>query len=301
MTTVHGHRRAGASGYRELAIALLITISVMVIELIVGLISGSLALLADAGHMLTDALALGLALFAAWVASKPATTQNTYGYYRTEILAALTNGVILLLLVCWITVHAVDRLHHPSVIQTGPMLAAAVLGLAANLVSGRILFRAGSQNLNIRGAWLNVVGDALGSVGVIMAGLLVRFKGWRMADPLVSLFIGALIGINAWMLVKRAVNILLESAPAHLSTAQIVQAIRQIDGVEAVHDLHLWTITTGMEAMSGHLVIRELAQGPQILAALNRMLSERFGITHTTFQLEVASHACEAPEVLPRS
>ena len=275
-----------------MGLALLITVSFMVVELVAGLISGSIALLADAGHMLTDVSALSLALFAAWIATKPATPEKTYGYYRTEILAALVNGVALWLLVAWISVRAIDRLQHPPTIQTGPMLVAAVLGLLANLTSSFILSHARARNLNIRGARLHVLGDALGSCGVITAGVLVRVKGWTIADPLASLFIGLLIAISSWVLVKQAVNVLLEATPAHLNMAHVIQAMREVDGVQEVHDLHLWTITTGLEAMSGHIIVERLAEGPAILGALNRLLSERFGITHTTFQLEPRLHAC---------
>jgi cobalt-zinc-cadmium efflux system protein len=284
--TIHPHQREGRSGFRELALAMMITISIMVVEIVAGLISGSLALLADAGHMVTDAAALALSLFAAWMAVRPATPGKTYGYYRTEILAAFVNGVALCLLVMWIGVRAALRFQHPPEILTGPMLVAASLGLLANLVSGGILFRVRGQSLNVRSAWVHVLSDALGSCSVIVAGLLIRFKGWRLADPMASLFIGVLIALNAWLLVKRAVNILLEGAPSHLNTLQLVEAMRAIDGVLEVHDVHLWTITTGLEAMSGHVIVDRLSRSPDILAAVNRMLQERFGITHTTFQLE---------------
>ncbi|HBH97666.1 MAG TPA: cation transporter [Candidatus Omnitrophica bacterium] len=284
--SIHPHQREGQSGFRELALAMTITIGMMVVEIIAGLISGSLALLADAGHMVTDAAALALSLFAAWMATRPATPDKTYGYYRTEILAAFVNGIALCLLVVWIGARAAHRLHHPPDILTGPMLAAASLGLLANVVSGRILFHARQRSLNVQSAWVHVLSDALGSCSVIAAGLLVRFKGWRLADPAASLFIAVLIALNAWLLVKRAVHILLEGAPSHLDTLQLVEAMRAVDGVLEVHDVHLWTITTGLEAMSGHLVVDRLSRSPDILAAANRMLQERFGITHTTFQLE---------------
>ena len=285
--STHPHRPEGPSGTRELILALLITVSFMMVEVVAALISGSLALLADAGHMLTDVSALSLSLFAAWIATKPATPEKSYGYYRTEILAALINGVALCLLVIWIYARALQRLHNPPDVLTGPMLVAAVLGLAANLASSRILAGAGTRNLNIRGARINVIGDALGSCGVIGAGLLMRFKGWRHADPLASLLIGFFIAFSAWMLMKQAVNVLLESTPDHLDLDRILEAIRDVEGVRDIHDLHLWTITTGLEAMSGHILVEDLGRGPQIVEALNRLVSERFGITHTTFQLEL--------------
>lgn len=284
--SIHPHQREGPSGARELTMALGLTASVMVVEVLAGLMSGSIALLADAGHMLTDVSALGLALFAAWIATKPATLEKTYGYYRTEILAALVNGAALWLLVIWICARAIHRLQQPPEVQTGPMLAAAALGLAANLASSVILSRAGQATLNVQGARLHVLGDALGSCGVIVAGLLIRFKGWRLADPVASLLIGLLIAISSWVLVKRSVNVLLEATPSHLNLGAITQAMRQVAGVKEAHDVHLWTITTGMEAMSGHIIVDRMADGAAILDALNRLCSERFGITHTTFQLE---------------
>lgn len=292
--SIHAHRREGASGQKELAQALLITLSVMVVELVAGLMSHSLALLADAGHMLTDAFALSLGLFAAWMASRPATPEKTFGYYRTEILAALINGVALWLIVIWIYVRAWARLSNPEQIFTGPMLVAACVGLIANISSGLVLSRAQSTSLNVRGAWLHVVGDALGSCGVITAGLLIRFKGWVLADPMVSMFIGLLIALSSWVLIRRAVNILLEGAPAHLNLTRITERMRHVPGVHEVHDVHLWTITTGLEAMSGHIIVESLAQGPAILTELNQVLSEEFGIHHTTFQLEPHDHRCEA-------
>lgn len=281
------HAREGPTGRRELSWALLVTASFMLVEFVAAFMSGSLSLLADAADMLTDSSALSISLFAAWIARRPASPGKTYGYYRTEILAALINGVALCLLVIWIGARALQRLHNPPDVLTGPMLVAAVLGLAANLASSRILAGAGTRNLNIRGARINVIGDALGSCGVIGAGLLMRFKGWRHADPLASLLIGFFIAFSAWMLMKQAVNVLLESTPAHLDLDRILEAIREVEGVRDVHDLHLWTITTGLEAMSGHILVEDLGRSPQIVEALNRLVSERFGITHTTFQLEL--------------
>lgn len=283
---IHPHCREGPCGGRELLIALGLTAGVMVVEVLAGVMSGSIALLADAGHMLTDVSALSLALFAAWIATKPATLEKTYGYYRTEILAALVNGVALWLLVAWVGVRAIHRLQSPPDVDTAPMLAAAALGLAANLASSMILSKAKQPTLNVQGARLHVLSDALGSCGVIVAGLLIRFKGWRLADPVASLFIGLLIAVSSWVLVKRSVNVLLEATPSHLDLGAITQAMRQVAGVKDVHDVHLWTITTGMEAMSGHIMVDRGADGGAILEELNRLMSERFGITHTTFQLE---------------
>ena len=281
-----------SAGRRALSLALLLTLGMMAVELAAAWVSGSLSLLADAGHMLTDAAALMLSLFAAWVSTRPATIEKTYGYYRTEILAALANGVALWLIVIWIDLRALHRLHHPVAVSSGPMIAIAALGLVVNLVSGWLLRTERASNLNMQGAWLNVMSDALGSVGVIVAGLLVRWHGWTAADPVASMVISVLIAVNSWNLVAKSVNILLEGTPGHLQIPAVIMAMRTIPGVREVHDVHLWTITTGMEAMSGHVIVEDVARSAEVLFGLNSVLSQRFGITHTTLQLEPPSHVC---------
>ena len=284
--SVYTHKRPASGGQAELRVALLLTVVMMIVEGIVGWLSGSLALMADAGHMLADASGLALSLFAAWFATRPATPEKTFGYYRTEILAALANGIALWLIIVFIYLRAFYRLQHPMSVLSGPMLAVAVVGLCINLFSGWMLMGGRSISLNIHGAWLNVMSDAWGSVGVIIAGLLIHWYGWTSADPIASLIIGALIGVTSWSLVKQSVNILLEGAPSHLKIPDVVQAMRAVPGVHEVHDLHLWTITTGMEAMSGHIIVNDMGSSGEILAGLNAVLSQRFGITHTTLQLE---------------
>ena len=292
--TTDAHRPAAQLNWRGLLLALGLTLVVMVVEFVVGWISGSLALLADAGHMLTDAAALGLSLFAAWIAQRPATLQKTYGYYRTEILAALANGIALWLLVAWIYVRAFQRLQDPILVPSGPMIAVALLGLGVNLLSGWLLAHEQEQNvsLNLQGAWLNVMSDALGSVGVIVAGVLVRAFGWTTADPIASMVIGVLIAVSSWNLVRQSVNILLEGTPRHLRIPDVVEAMRSVAGVREVHDVHLWSITTGLESMSGHVVVDDVGRGAAILAGLQGVLTQRFSISHTTFQLEPRTHAC---------
>ena len=284
--SVHDHQRPSAGGESALRRALLLTVGMAVIELVAGWLSGSLALLADAGHMVTDAAALALSLFAAWMARRPATPEKSYGYYRTEILAALANGIALWVVVVWIYVRAIQRLQHPPAVDAKMMLVVAVVGLIVNLLCGWLLMDERTASLNVRGAWLNVMSDALGSVGVNVAGLAIWWYGWTAADPVASLVIGVLIAINSWNLVKQSVNILLEGTPGHLEIAEVVQAMRSVSGVHEVHDLHLWTITTGMDAMSGHVIVEDVTKSADVLETLNRLLSERFGITHTTFQLE---------------
>jgi cobalt-zinc-cadmium efflux system protein len=284
--SVHSHQREGSGGRRELRVALLLTLVMMVVEFVTGWMSGSLALLADAGHMLTDASALGLSLFAAWIATRPATSEKTYGYYRTEILAALANGLALLLIVVWIVAQAIQRLKAPLLVPSGLLMAVASLGLGVNLLSGWLLRRQRAANLNLQGAWLNVMSDAAGSLGVIVAGALIRWFGWTAADPIASLLIAALITVNAWRLVSQSVNILLEGAPGRLRLPEVIHDMRAIPGVRDVHDVHLWTIASGLDAMSGHVIVEDVSRHQEILARLNELLARRFGITHTTFQLE---------------
>ncbi|MBI2496322.1 MAG: cation transporter [Candidatus Omnitrophica bacterium] len=289
----HSHQRPKSEGPQGLLIALGLTLAMMVIEFIAGWVSGSLALFADAWHMLTDASMLALSSFAAWFSVRPATSQKTYGYYRMEVLAAFANGVSLWLVVIWIYARAIQRLHHPLMVSSGPMMTVAMVGLLVNLLSAWVLRKGRVSNLNIQGAWLNVMSDALGSVGVIVAGALIRRYGWMTADPIASMVIGILIAVTSWKLVTQAVNILLEGTPGHLRIHDIVQAMRTIPGIHEVHDIHLWTITTGMDAMSGHVSVEDMARSAEILSGLSALLSQRFGITHTTFQLEPRAHVCQ--------
>ena len=286
------HRRSSEGGQRELRAALALTLLMMVVEAAVGWWSGSLALLADAGHMLTDASTLGLSLFAAWVAMRPATTKKTYGYARTEILAALVNGIALWLIVFWIYARAIARLHHPQPVQGGPVMLVATIGLGVNLLSAWLLRRGRHASLNLEGAWLNVMSDALGSVGVIAAGAVIQRFGWIAADPIASMAIGVLIAMNSWNLVKQSLNILLEGTPGHVRIPELVGAMQAVPGVYEVHDVHLWTITTGMDAMSGHVIVDDLGRSEAVLDGLKALLADRFSITHTTLQLESRAHVC---------
>jgi cobalt-zinc-cadmium efflux system protein len=287
------HHRDDPRGHHQLLTALALTAGVMLVELVASVFSGSLALMADAGHMLTDAAALGLSFFASWIATKPATQEKTFGYYRTEILAALINGVMLWLLVIFVGLHALQRMREPAIIQTGPMFAAAVLGLAVNLLNAWILRGIGGPNLNVESARLHVLSDALGSLAVIIAAVIIRLKGWALADPVASLVIALMIALSSWRLVAQSVNILLEGAPAHISVADIDTLIRTVPGVHQVHDVHVWSISTGLEAMSGHVVVDDQADAPSILSTLRRQLRQRFNIRHTTIQLEPCTRPCE--------
>ena len=245
--------------------------------------------MADAGHMLTDAAALGLSLFALRFAARPATARKTYGFQRVEILAALVNGVTLVLISLVIFYEAYQRLFSPPPVKSGPMLAVACAGLVINLLCASALHRSHSTNLNVRGALLHVIGDALGSVGAIVAGILMLTQGWYMADPLISFAVGLLILYNSWRLVKDSVDILLEGTPAHIDLATVHGALNSVEGVESIHDLHIWTLTSGIHAMSCHAVVCGDDDRHQILEQLSEIVRRRFKIDHTTIQLEEVS------------
>ncbi len=260
----------------------------MGLEIVAGFLSHSLALLADAGHMATDAAALGMSLFACWIARQPATRTKTYGFYRTEILAAFLNGLTLWLIVAWIVYEAVQRFFHPPVVRAPMMLAAAVIGLAANLGCAWLLRPSQAQSLNLRGAYLHVLSDALGSVSVIGAAVVIWTTGWFRADPIASLLVCAGILWGSWSLIRDSVNILLEGAPAHIEVPKVMRAMQAVPGVRRIHDVHIWTITSGMEAMSAHVVVDDSLGSQEVLNHLNALLCDRFGIHHTTFQLETS-------------
>lgn len=284
----HDHAPATAAGRhaRPLAWSLALTLGFLVIEVAVGLWSRSLALLADAGHMLTDAMSLALALIAIWFAAKPATPRKSYGYYRVEILAALVNAVVLLGISAAILFEAYRRWTEPPQVMAGPMILVALLGLAVNLVSAWLLRGGAHESLNIQGAYLEVLSDALGSLGVLVAGVVVALTGWRLADPLVAAGIGLFIVPRTWNLLRQAVNILLEATPAHVDVVEVTAAIQAVPGVRGVHDLHIWTLTSGKHAMSAHVLVDDAAGSAQVLDRLHAVLHERFGIDHTTTQLE---------------
>jgi cobalt-zinc-cadmium efflux system protein len=265
----------------------------MAIEIFGGILSHSLALLGDAGHMLVDALALALSLIALNLAKKPATTTRTYGFHRSEILAALANGVTLVLVAVYIFYEAYQRFRTPPTVQTTIMLAVAVTGLAANLVTMRLLHRARHSNLNVRAAFFHVLGDTLSSVGVIAGGIIIAVTGWKIVDPIIAIMIGIIILWGAVGLVRESVDILLETVPKHISLEKVKEVIKGVKGVVELHDLHIWTITSGIYALSTHILIQDqmLSRAGEITTAINRELAQKFNITHTTFQLE--NEKCE--------
>jgi cobalt-zinc-cadmium efflux system protein len=286
----HAHPHSQTAGHRRpLRIALVITAVVLAAEVGGGLLSRSLALLADAGHMLTDVGALGLSLFAFWLADRPASARHTFGWRRFEIFAAFLNGVALWLVAAVIGYEAFKRLQSPPPVKSGLMLAVAAVGLAANILVGAILFRGRRDNLNVRGAFLHVVGDALGSVAVLAAALLIALTGSYVWDPLVSAVVCLIILWSSVLLIRDSFRIFMEGTPPHLDLAVLRAALQAIDGVADVHDLHVWTITSGFVSMSAHVVIREGTEPARVLERAQEAMASRFRITHSTFQLESAA------------
>ena len=270
---------------RNLRIALVLTAALLVVEVVGGIISNSIALLADAGHMLTDVAALGLALFVAWFSRQPSSPQKTFGYLRWEILAAFVNGATLLLISAWILWQAIIRLRAPEPVSGGLMLAVAVSGLVVNIIAARVLVRSSSHNLNARGAYLHVLGDLLASVGTVAAAIAIRYTGWLAADPVASILTTMLIMRGAWQLVRESVDILLESTPAHIPMPAVRSQLEAIPGIESVHDLHVWAVTPAVVAMSAHCIVREPDQHQHVLGHIHDAM-RLFGIEHVTIQLE---------------
>ena len=279
----HSHK---GSGKKRLIQALFITGSWFFIELIGGLYANSLALLADAAHMLTDLAALALSLFALNISTRPATHKKTYGYLRAEILAALANGVFLILISLYIFYESYQRFLAPPEVKSIPMLVIGATGLLANLVTAWLLFGSRHENLNLRGAFLHVLGDTLGSLGAVIAGVLMAVWQWYLADPIVSVIVGGLILFSSWALVRDSVDVLLEGTPRHLNISQILSDLGKLSGVVSVHDLHVWSIASGTTAMSCHLVVKSQEDAVRSLAESSRLMKEEYGVEHTTIQIE---------------
>jgi len=295
----HHHDEAShlaSTGSRLLKIVLAIVLVVMVAEVIGGILSGSLALLSDAGHMLVDALALGLSLFALTIARRPATATRTYGYHRVEIMAALANGVTLVLVALYIFYEAYQRFLEPPQIQAPLMLLVAAIGLVANLAGILLLRKVSQANLNIRAAFLHIAGDTISSVGVIIGGVIIMFTGWYVVDPIIAVIIGGIILWGAARLVMESTDILLEAVPKHIQAEKVIATLKNIPGVDEVHDLHIWTITSGIHALSAHLLIEDqmVSKSAEIVETVNHDLAHNFSIAHTTLQLE-----CEKCESCP--
>jgi len=281
----HSHSHARHAGRRRLAITLVLVLGYMVAEVVGGLLTNSLALLADAGHMLSDAASLGLALFALWLAERPGTPQRTFGYHRTEILAALANGATLLVVAVVIVHEAWERFGAPREVRGREMLFVAVGGLVINLVGLWVLHGSRDASLNLRGAWLHVLADTLGSVQAIAAGAVIWAFGWTWADPLASVLIALLVVGSAWALLKASLHVLMEGTPSHIDADAVRRAIAAVEGVREVHDLHIWTITSGFESLSVHARVTGRDRDA-ILDDIRDLLRDRFAIEHCTVQLE---------------
>jgi cobalt-zinc-cadmium efflux system protein len=292
--------REGAK--RPLMMASLVIVAYLAVEVVGAMISGSLALLADAAHTGSDVAALSLALFATWVAGKPHTAERSFGYLRAEVLSALVNGAALLVVAIFIFVEAAQRIATPPEVRGGIVSAVASGGLAANLVAAWILLRSSHRSINVKGALYHVAGDALGSAGAIVGGLLVLLAGWHWADPLVSIFIGLILVYGALKVVGEATHVLLEGTPSHINIAQLHDDIEAVDRVHGCHDLHTWTITSGYEALSAHVTVTDECPAEcvrDVRGELGAMLKERYGISHVTIQMERTDGDCEQEAHVP--
>jgi cobalt-zinc-cadmium efflux system protein len=299
----HGHgpgRDGHRSNRRRLSIVLALTSTFMVVEFVGGWLANSLALIADAGHMLGDVAALGLSLFALRVSQRPATPEKSYGYHRFEILAALANGVALAAIAIVIFVQAWARLRQPEPVEGGLMLTVAIAGLSVNVFAAFALHAASGHNLNVRGAYLHVLGDLLGSVGAITAAIIVITTGWTPADPIISCLVASLILVGSWRLIRESVDILLEAVPRDIDLAAVRKAILDVPPVEAVHDLHVWTLTSGYRAMSGHAIITDPSHHATVLEAIHHRMHEDFGIDHVTVQVEYPPMVHLTPKPQPQ-
>ena len=282
----HDHSHAETGSRRALTLALAITAVYTGVEVVGGLVAGSLALLADAVHMLSDNVALALALFAVWLADRPASPERTYGYKRAEVLAALANGVTLVALSIWIFYEAFQRFRDPPDVLGGWVLVIGLIGVAVNLAAGLILFRGRSGNLNVEAAFRHVVADLLGSIGVVAAAVVILATGWLEADPLVSVLIGVLILVSSWSILRDSTAILLEAAPSGIDTRAVGERLARAPGVVEVHDLHIWTITSGFPALSAHVLVGRGEDCHARRLELARLLQDEFGIEHTTLQVD---------------
>ncbi|HRH85771.1 MAG TPA: cation diffusion facilitator family transporter [Rubrivivax sp.] len=302
MSTAHNHALPSTGNERALWAALALTSVFLVAELAAGLWFGSLALVADAAHMFTDAAALAIAVAALRVGRRPADAKRTFGYYRFEILAAAFNAVLLFGVAAYILVEAWQRFREPAEVQSMPMLAVAVLGLVVNLVSMRLLRGGSAESLNVKGAYLEVWSDMLGSLGVIAAAIVIRFTGWNWVDALVAAGIGLWVLPRTWMLLKESLNILLEGTPEGIDIDEVAQAMRGVEGVEDVHDLHVWALTSGKNSLTAHVVHAEGVEGAGLIRRLQEVLADRYRVHHTTLQIErpACQHAADGCNFVDR-
>jgi cobalt-zinc-cadmium efflux system protein len=294
MSAGHSHALPTNGKERSLWIALGLTTTFMIAEVIGGLVTGSLALISDAAHMFTDTAALAIALAAIRVAKRPADALRTYGYHRFEILAAAFNALLLFGVAIYILVEAYGRFRNPPEIQTGAMVVIAAIGLVVNLISMRLLSSGKDASLNVKGAYLEVWSDMLGSIGVIGGAILIRFTGWAWVDPLIAVGIGLWVLPRTWVLLKESLNILLEGVPQGVKVPEVMQAMASVPGVQSVHDLHVWALTSGKSSLTAHVVYTPGTSPGTLLRPLQEVLAERFQVFHTTLQME--AKACEHTE-----
>jgi cobalt-zinc-cadmium efflux system protein len=285
--TSHAHgESAAAAGSRRLLVILALVIGFGLVELVAGLLTGSLALLADAGHMATDAGGIALALLAIWIARRPATPERTFGYYRVEIFAAVVNAVVLLVLAIVVVLEAVSRFDEPPVVLGAPMLAVATAGLVVNIAAMRLLHAGAHDSLNLRGAYLEVMADLLGSIATVVAAVVILATGWTPIDTIASVAIAALIAPRTWTLLREATDILLQATPRGIDLAEVRRHLLGADGVVDIHDLHAWTLTSGKHVVSAHVVIEPASDPAAVLDELCSCLSDDFDFEHSTIQLE---------------
>lgn len=287
MSGNHSHSHA-PNNIRGLSIALIITSSIMILEFFGGLITNSLALLSDSGHMLSDVGSLSLSLIALWFAKRPPSSRKTFGFYRFEILAALFNGISLFAIAGFIAFEAYGRFFEPPTVASGMMMIIATVGLLANIISAFVLTKKSDtkENVNVRSAYLHILADALGSVGAIVAGGLMLLFGWYVADPIISVVVSLLIFKSAWSIMKKSLNVLMEGTPLTVDADKVKQTLKEIDGVKDVHDLHIWTITSGLESLTCHLLVDKSMDHQEILKMSIEKIEEEFRIQHTTIQIE---------------
>lgn len=294
MSQAHKHHaNNGKQPSKRLLVVLLLTASYLILEVIGGLMSNSLALLADAGHMLTDVAALGISWLAFKVAKRPPNKKATYGYYRVEVIAALFNGLTLLVVACFIVKEAFTRLMEPQAIMTGTMIAIGAGGLLVNLIGLYVLHEDKARNINIKGAWLHLLFDAMGSVVVVISGLLIRFFGLYAADSIGSMGIAVLVFYSSANLVAETLSVLMDQTPSHIDRDKVVKELIALKGVVSVHDMHIWSITPGKEAMSAHVLVEPLADQEKLQSSIHELLFHEFGIEHATIQME---RGCTRPD-----
>ncbi|TWO92144.1 cation transporter [Bacillus velezensis] len=306
----HNHNHAGGSNKKVLLISFIMITGYMIIEAIGGFLTNSLALLSDAGHMLSDSISLMVALIAFKLAEKKASYHKTFGYKRFEILAAVINGVALILISLYIIYEAIKRFSHPPEVATTGMLTISIIGLAVNILVAWIMLNGGDtkNNLNIRGAYLHVISDMLGSVGAILAAILIIFFGWSWADPAASVIVAILVLRSGYHVTKDSIHVLMEGTPENIDVTDIIQTIEETEGIQSIHDLHIWSITSGLNALSCHAVVNDqltISESESILRKIEHELGDK-GITHVTIQMETAAHnhdntiLCQAQTENPR-